>query len=260
MLHQLLNQQNQMPPLGNSAMSSNPFAFNNPNEFNNNDHSQLMKRMLLKNQTMNTSNNPSTQNFPQNMIASLSNNNNNLDKKIQSNNFPHLPNNFQQQQPNMFNHPQQPIQNQQQPLTPNQNPNFFNFNSNFPQSLLKNMMTNNKGMMPSNNENKNKLDPNNFTLRKPSNSNNQEMFSSSIDNMSTLPNNENDLLKIKEKTKMDRSQKIEKYKNKKRNWKKKISYDCRKKVADARLRIKGRFISKKVLFSYPKVFFYSSFF
>ena len=26
---------------------------------------------------------------------------------------------------------------------------------------------------------------------------------------------------------------------------KKISYDCRKKVADARLRIKGRFISKK---------------
>jgi hypothetical protein len=29
---------------------------------------------------------------------------------------------------------------------------------------------------------------------------------------------------------------------------KKISYDCRKKVADARLRIKGRFISKKVLY------------
>jgi len=39
--------------------------------------------------------------------------------------------------------------------------------------------------------------------------------------------------------------KIERYKNKRRNWLRKISYDCRKKVADSRLRIKGRFISKK---------------
>jgi hypothetical protein len=52
--------------------------------------------------------------------------------------------------------------------------------------------------------------------------------------------------KLKEKNKYERSLKIERYKNKKRNWAKKISYDCRKRVADTRLRIKGRFISKKV--------------
>ena len=52
--------------------------------------------------------------------------------------------------------------------------------------------------------------------------------------------------KLKEKNKFERSLKIEKYKAKKRNWAKKISYDCRKRVADTRLRIKGRFISKKV--------------
>ncbi len=52
--------------------------------------------------------------------------------------------------------------------------------------------------------------------------------------------------KIKEKNKYERSLKIERYKNKKRNWQKKIAYDCRKRVADTRLRIKGRFISKKV--------------
>lgn len=51
--------------------------------------------------------------------------------------------------------------------------------------------------------------------------------------------------KIREKNRYERSLKIEKYKNKKRNWAKKISYDCRKRVADTRLRIKGRFISKK---------------
>lgn len=32
---------------------------------------------------------------------------------------------------------------------------------------------------------------------------------------------------------------------KNRIWGKKISYDCRKRVADARLRIKGRFITRK---------------
>jgi hypothetical protein len=51
--------------------------------------------------------------------------------------------------------------------------------------------------------------------------------------------------RMKEKNKYERSLKIERYKNKKRNWAKKISYDCRKRVADTRLRIKGRFISKK---------------
>lgn len=54
--------------------------------------------------------------------------------------------------------------------------------------------------------------------------------------------------KMKERNRYERSMKIERYKNKKRNWQKKIAYDCRKKVADTRLRIKGRFISKKVLF------------
>lgn len=52
--------------------------------------------------------------------------------------------------------------------------------------------------------------------------------------------------KMKEKNRYERSLKIERYKNKKRNWAKKIAYDCRKRVADTRLRIKGRFISKKV--------------
>jgi len=51
--------------------------------------------------------------------------------------------------------------------------------------------------------------------------------------------------KLRERQKYERALKIERYKRKKRNWQKKISYDCRKRVADTRLRIKGRFISKK---------------
>ena len=45
----------------------------------------------------------------------------------------------------------------------------------------------------------------------------------------------------------ERRIKIEKYlqKRKKRTWNKKISYDCRKKVADSILRIKGRFVTKE---------------
>jgi len=44
----------------------------------------------------------------------------------------------------------------------------------------------------------------------------------------------------------ERRKKIEKYleKRKRRRWTKRISYDCRKRVADARLRIKGRFVTK----------------
>ncbi len=48
----------------------------------------------------------------------------------------------------------------------------------------------------------------------------------------------------------ERKAKIEKYleKRKKRTWNKKISYDCRKRVADSRLRVKGRFITKNQAF------------
>jgi hypothetical protein len=44
-----------------------------------------------------------------------------------------------------------------------------------------------------------------------------------------------------------RREKIARYleKRKRRNWHKKISYDCRKKVADHRLRVKGRFVTKE---------------
>ena len=44
----------------------------------------------------------------------------------------------------------------------------------------------------------------------------------------------------------DRYMKVKKFKEKKhqRIFKKKVSYDCRKQVADKRLRIKGRFIRK----------------
>jgi hypothetical protein len=30
-----------------------------------------------------------------------------------------------------------------------------------------------------------------------------------------------------------------------RRWRKKVSYDCRKKVADSRLRIKGKFVNRE---------------
>jgi hypothetical protein len=42
-----------------------------------------------------------------------------------------------------------------------------------------------------------------------------------------------------------RRQKLAKYieKKKRRIWRKKVNYDCRKKVADGRLRIKGKFVT-----------------
>ena len=51
-------------------------------------------------------------------------------------------------------------------------------------------------------------------------------------------------------TAKERKEKIEKYQEKRKHriWNKKTSYDCRKKVADKRLRIKGRFVTREQAF------------
>jgi len=53
--------------------------------------------------------------------------------------------------------------------------------------------------------------------------------------------------KVGKLTVEERQRKIERYRAKKslRVWEKRINYNCRKQVADKRLRIKGRFISKE---------------
>jgi len=54
----------------------------------------------------------------------------------------------------------------------------------------------------------------------------------------------------------ERRIKIDKYleKRKRRTWNKRVNYDCRKKVADNRLRIKGRFVTKDQAFSMLEAF------
>eukprot|EP01017_Pseudomicrothorax_dubius_P030863 TRINITY_DN3880_c0_g1_i2.p2 TRINITY_DN3880_c0_g1~~TRINITY_DN3880_c0_g1_i2.p2 ORF type:complete len:265 (-),score=52.16 TRINITY_DN3880_c0_g1_i2:65-859(-) len=74
---------------------------------------------------------------------------------------------------------------------------------------------------------------------------------------SLMPLNASTLEKMsinQEKLKAERKAKIERYKQKRRIWLKKIAYDCRKRVADSRMRIKGRFISKKETENIEKIF------
>mmetsp|Transcript_21591 Transcript_21591/g.31409 ORF Transcript_21591/g.31409 Transcript_21591/m.31409 type:complete len:239 (+) Transcript_21591:102-818(+) len=66
--------------------------------------------------------------------------------------------------------------------------------------------------------------------------------SSSLENPETPDN-----FKIGAYTKLERRALIEKFraKKKRRVWRKQIKYDCRKRLADTRPRVKGRFVSRK---------------
>jgi len=103
------------------------------------------------------------------------------------------------------------------------------------------------------------LDP--FMMGNPAMKNGKGFFDPmGLDDPSFMENHANLYNKMREKNRYERNLKIERYKNKKRNWNKKIAYDCRKRVADTRLRIKGRFISKKVKYYFIKRIFCINFF
>lgn len=75
-----------------------------------------------------------------------------------------------------------------------------------------------------------------------------------VDNMSTkemIEAAEHNLRPLGPISWLERKNKVSKYlqKKKKRIWNKKINYDCRKKVAENRLRIKGKFVTPEQAFS-----------
>lgn len=192
----------------------------------NNDQSQLMKMMFLNHKMANSmlpnqGFNSTPNHFPTPNYHSFP-----TDKHKTNNNLP----NFQS---NNFNYQQSSTP--QSPFNPNTMYNNMNMNN---PALLKQLLNNSKNEKFNNEQAQKKP----FNIPFQGNQMNEERLRM-IDNLG-LPLSD----KEKNNNPSDRNQKIEKYKSKKRNWKKKISYDCRKKVADTRLRIKGRFISKKVFF------------
>eukprot|EP01035_Chromulina_nebulosa_P017632 gene17632-23209_t len=62
----------------------------------------------------------------------------------------------------------------------------------------------------------------------------------------SISQNNQDEVKVGAYTKQERQERIQRFRTKKMNriWKKQIKYDCRKRLADTRPRVKGRFVSR----------------